>query len=123
MAEKKYKNYDERFLKEDSSSSEPIVIEGYFADDSKDYVVISEWADGTPIKTADDLESVFNARAAVSYSTTTSASGGTSVVHYKGFPILMQRHTGQGQEVALLVNALGIAITTEEIYNNFIKQS
>lgn len=29
MAEKQYKNYDERFLKEDTSSSEPIEIEGY----------------------------------------------------------------------------------------------
>ena len=43
MAEKQYKNYDERFLKEDTSSSEPIEIEGYVSTaDSSSYVLINQ---------------------------------------------------------------------------------
>lgn len=119
MAEKQYKNYDERFLKEDTSSSEPIEIEGYVSTaDSNSYVLINQWPDGTPIETADDLESVFKARAIISFTEELEESG--SIV-YKAIPDLMQRNTLREKELCMLSIANSVFITTEQIFSNAIK--
>lgn len=118
MAEKQYKNYDERFLKEDTSSSEPIEIEGYISTaDSSSYVLIDQWPDGTPIQTADDLESVFKARAIISF---TEESEEFSSVVYKVIPNLMTRTTIQEGALCILSVGNSLAITTEQIFNNVI---
>lgn len=118
MAEKKYKNYDERFLKEDTSSSEPIEIEGYVSTaDSNSYILINQWPDGTPIETADDLESVFKARAIISVTEESEESG--SIV-YKVIPDFMQRDTFREKELCILSVADMVFITTEQIFNNTI---
>lgn len=113
MAEKKYKNYDERFLKEDTSSSEPIEIEGYIstADDSR-FILINQWPDGTPIETADDLESVFKARAIIFVRKESAV--------LKLIPDMMDRHISLGKELCLLSVGNAIDITTEQIFSNVI---
>lgn len=121
MAEKQYKNYDERFLKEDTSSSEPIEIEGYIytADSSSSnrYVLINQWPDGIPIETADDLESVLKARAIISF---TEESEEFSSIVYKVIPNFMTRSTLQERTLCILPVGNSLAITTEQIFNNVI---
>lgn len=112
MAEKQYKNYDERFLKEEAS--EPIVIEAVF--DSKDTVLlISEWPDGTPIQTVEDLYSVFKSRAAIAFTREVGGRPTELVVN----PIFFQKYTNNGQLVAMMAIDIGDIglVTTEEIYN------
>ena len=70
MAEKQYKNYDERFLKEESSGSRPILTypEGIEAEDilvivnsepnSTVYLVLPK-EDGSYCQTSDDLKDLF----------------------------------------------------------------
>ena len=120
MAEKQYKNYDERFLKEDTSSSEPIEIDGnHTIFNRSTYVLINQWPDGTPIQTADDLELVFKSQAIISFTEFVSEESGSN--NYKAIPILMQRNTLQG----FCVLSLGAEIiaTTEQIFNRFIDPS
>ena len=118
MAEKQYKNYDERFLKEDTSSSEPIEIEGYVSTaNSSSYVLINQLPDGTPIKTADDLEFVFKARAIISF---TKESEEVGSIVYKVIPDLMTRNTLQEGALCILSIGNSLAITTEQIFNNVI---
>ena len=114
MAEKQYKNYDERFLKEESSFSEPIEIEGYISttDDDSRFVLINQWPDGTPIETADDLESVFKARAIIFVREESAAS--------KIIPDIIDRHISLGKELCLLSAGNAILITTEQIFSNVI---
>lgn len=122
MAEKQYKNYDERFLKEDTSSSEPIEIEGHMTTANRStYVLINQWPDGTPIETADDLESVFKARAIISFTVFVSEESGSN--NYKAIPILMQRNTLQGEGLCVLLLGAEMFATTEQIFNRFIDPS
>lgn len=122
MAEKQYKNYDERFLKEDTSSSEPIEIEGYIYPTvgSSKYVLINQWPDGIPIETADDLESVLKARAIISF---TEESEEFSSIVYKVIPNFMTRSTLQERALCVLPVGNSLAITTEQIFNNVINPS
>ena len=117
MAEKQYKNYDERFLKEDTSSSEPIEIDGnHTIFNRSTYVLINQWPDGTPIQTADDLELVFKSQAIISFTEFVSEESGSN--NYKAIPILMQRNTLQG--FCILSLGAEIIATTEQIFNRFI---
>lgn len=112
MAEKQYKNYDERFLKEEAS--EPIVIEAVF-DSKYKVLLISEWPDGTPIQTVEDLYSVFKSRAAIAF---TREVGGQPM-ELVANPIFFQKYTNNGQLAATMgIDISDIcAVTTEEIYN------
>ena len=113
MAEKQYKNYDERFLKEDTSSSEPIEIEGYVSTDGDiRYVLINQWPDGTSIETADDLESVFKARAIIFVREESDVT--------KLIPDMMDRYISREKEVCLLSVGNVIFITTEQMFNDVI---
>lgn len=111
------------FLKEDTSSSEPIEIEGYIftADSSSNsYVLINQWPDGIPIETADDLESVLKARAIISF--TEESEEFSSIVH-KVIPNFMTRNTLQEGAICILPVGNSLAITTEQIFNNVINPS
>lgn len=122
MAEKQYKNYDERFLKEDTSSSEPIEIEGHMTTANRStYVLINQWPDGTPIQTADDLELVFKSQVIISFTQFLSEESGSN--NYKAIPILMQRNTLQREGFCVLVLGAEMTATTEQIFNRFIDPS
>lgn len=63
MAEKQYKNYDERFLKEESSGSRPVIEydledENEVLDDSEMYFK-AKFEDGSYCQTLEDLLSLF----------------------------------------------------------------
>lgn len=74
MAEKQYKNYDERFLKEDSSSSSRPVIE-YVATNSDEVFDLDginmalkgKFLDGSYCQNSDDLKKLFASGAIFSY--------------------------------------------------------
>ena len=65
MAEKQYKNYDERFLKEESSGSRPVIE--YDASNSDEVIRVGEqntafkgkFLDGSYCQNADDLKKIF----------------------------------------------------------------
>lgn len=75
MAEKQYKNYDERFLKEDTSSGSRPVIE-YDATNSSEiiyksneqnYIFKGKFLDGSYCQNANDLKKLFLSGAVFSY--------------------------------------------------------
>lgn len=117
MAEKQYKNYDERFLKEDTPSSEPIEIEAVFSSD-KTVLLISEWPDGTPIKTVEDLYSVFKSRAFITFTREIDSR----TVEVIASPVSFNKGIIGDQSVASIGFYMGgdtddISVTTEELYN------
>ena len=74
MAEKQYKNYDERFLKEESSGSRP-VIEYYLEDENE--VIVSDrmylkgkFPDGSYCQSSQDMINLFISSPIISYHAT-----------------------------------------------------
>lgn len=73
MAEKKYKNYDERFLKEESSGSGPVIE--YVATNSDEFIKLDvqnaaakgKFLDGSYCQNADDLKKIFTSRSLFSF--------------------------------------------------------
>lgn len=117
MAEKQYKNYDERFLKEEAS--EPIVIEAVFSSDER-MLLISEWPDGTPIKTVEDLYSVFKSRVFITFTTESDSQ----TIEIMASPVTFRNVIIDGQSGAVIVVVTPVKhmnsqtlVTTEELYN------
>ena len=73
MAEKQYKNYDERFLKEESSGSRPVIE--YDASNSDEVLSVDgqntafkgKFLDGSYCQNADDLKKIFTSGSLFSF--------------------------------------------------------
>lgn len=100
------------FLKEEAS--EPIAIEAVF-DSSGTMLLISEQPDGTPIKTVEDLYSVFKSRAFITFTREIDSQ----TVEFLASPILFQKDTKDDQPVAAIALYAGDMpwVTTEELYS------
>ena len=65
MAEKQYKNYDERFLKEESSGSRPVIeyiatnSDEFLSLDGRDTAFKGKFLDGSYCQNTDDLKKIF----------------------------------------------------------------
>ena len=127
MAEKQYKNYDERFLKEDTSSSEPVVIEGTNTDGDTDdgIVIIKNWPDGTPIKTVEDLYKVFLSGAKIRYSYSGADNTGITLVETITPTCFAQGNAGGTASNTTILFGWGYGhmtmITTEELYQQIMQ--
>lgn len=74
MAEKQYKNYDERFLKEDNASGSRPVIEYVFTNsdevialDGQNTTIKGKFLDGSYCQNADDLKKIFTSGSLFSF--------------------------------------------------------
>lgn len=122
MAEKQYKNYDERFLKEDSSSSEPIEIESTFQIEQGNVVfaTISQYPDGAPISTSDDLLSLLGRGNVVINFTHPTEGDGPSPGFYKIKPSFAVDVNKDGTIWAITqpINDCTVFILTEDMYES-----
>ena len=73
MAEKQYKNYDERFLKEESSGSRPVIeydttnSDEVIELDGQNTTIKGKFLDGSYCQNADDLKKIFTSGSLFSF--------------------------------------------------------
>ena len=102
MAEKQYKNYDERFLKEESSGSRP-VIEYYQEDenevleDKSGIYLKGKFPDGSYCQSSQDIINLFISSPIISFHTTNTTTFYCSPVNVQAYEegTIMSLYTGE----------------------------
>ena len=103
MAEKQYKNYDERFLKEESSGSRPVIE--YDATNSDEVIELDgdnltikgKFLDGSYCQNADDLKKIFTSGSLFSF----AKQGHELLIIYS--PVFFSM-TEDGAKIAVAIN-------------------